>query len=65
MTNGGEEAIHAGSAMALAPDDEVYAQYREAGVLLWRGFSLQDFADQVRAQCACEVRARARSRGAL
>ena len=27
--------------------DEVFAQYREAGVLMWRGFSLQNFADQV------------------
>jgi TPP-dependent pyruvate/acetoin dehydrogenase alpha subunit len=34
------------------PDDEVFAQYREQGVLMWRGFSLQNFADQVRAACA-------------
>ena len=44
MTNSGEEAI-VGSAAALQPDDVVFAQYREAGVLLWRGFSLQQFAD--------------------
>lgn len=31
----------------LAVQDEVFAQYREAGVLMWRGFSLQNFADQV------------------
>jgi 2-oxoisovalerate dehydrogenase E1 component alpha subunit len=49
MTNWGEEATHIGSAMAWQPDDEVFAQYREAGVLMWRGFSLQNFADQVRA----------------
>lgn len=35
-----------GSAMAWRPDDEVFAQYREAGVLMWRGFTLQQFADQ-------------------
>jgi 2-oxoisovalerate dehydrogenase E1 component alpha subunit len=46
MTNWGEEAIHMGSALAWRPDDEVFAQYREAGVLMWRGFSLQQFADQ-------------------
>ena len=45
MTNSGEEATHIGSAAALRDDDEVFAQYREAGVLLWRGFSLQQFAD--------------------
>jgi 2-oxoisovalerate dehydrogenase E1 component alpha subunit len=49
MTNWGEEATHIGSAMAWQPDDEVFAQYREAGVLMWRGFTLQNFADQVRA----------------
>ena len=37
----GEEAIHIGSAAALAFDDPVYAQYREAGVIMWRGFSKQ------------------------
>lgn len=47
MTNGGEEGTHIGTAMALLPEDEVFAQYREAGVLMWRGFSLQDFADQL------------------
>ena len=31
-----------GSAAALSPQDEVFAQYREVGVLLWRGFSVQE-----------------------
>jgi len=48
MTSGGEEGTHVGSALALRDDDEVFAQYREAGVLMWRGFTLQNFADQVR-----------------
>ena len=48
MTCTGEEAIHIGSAAALTPEDLIYAQYREAGVLMWRGFSLQQVADQVR-----------------
>lgn len=46
MTNSGEEAIHIGSASALNRADVIFAQYREAGVLMWRGFSLQQFADQ-------------------
>lgn len=46
MQQAGEEAIHMGSARALDNDDIVFAQYREAGVLLWRGFTLQQLADQ-------------------
>jgi len=46
MQNTGEEATHIGSASALTNDDVVFAQYREVGVLLWRGFSLQQAADQ-------------------
>ena len=46
MQNSGEEATHIGSASALTTEDTVFAQYREVGVLLWRGFSLQQAADQ-------------------
>lgn len=46
MTNSGEEATHIGSASALSRDDLVYAQYREAGVLIWRGFTIPQFLDQ-------------------
>lgn len=46
MTSTGEEASHIGSAAALAADDLVFAQYRETGVLLWRGFSIADFVNQ-------------------
>jgi 2-oxoisovalerate dehydrogenase E1 component alpha subunit len=46
MQNSGEEASHVGSASALSPEDMVFAQYREAGVLFWRGFSIQQAADQ-------------------
>lgn len=35
-----------GSASALSPSDTIFAQYREVGVLLWRGFSVQEAADQ-------------------
>jgi 2-oxoisovalerate dehydrogenase E1 component alpha subunit len=46
MTNFGEEASQIGSAAALDQKDLVYAQYREAAVLLWRGFTISDFIDQ-------------------
>lgn len=46
MTCYGEEATHFGSATALDFNDLVFAQYREAGVLMWRGFSLDDFMNQ-------------------
>ncbi|CAI6008279.1 unnamed protein product [Closterium sp. NIES-65] len=46
MTTAGEEAVNIASAAAIHPHDHVFAQYREPGVLLWRGFSLADFANQ-------------------
>lgn len=46
MTNYGEEGTHMGSAAALEPSDLVFGQYREAGVLLWRGFTLDQFMNQ-------------------
>ncbi|XP_037727952.1 2-oxoisovalerate dehydrogenase subunit alpha, mitochondrial [Drosophila subpulchrella] len=46
MTNFGEEASHIGSAAALEMRDLIYGQYREAGVLVWRGFRIDQFIDQ-------------------
>ncbi|XP_059454767.1 2-oxoisovalerate dehydrogenase subunit alpha 1, mitochondrial-like [Corylus avellana] len=46
LTTMGEEALNIASAAALSADDLVLPQYREPGVLLWRGFTLQDFANQ-------------------
>jgi len=46
MTNYGEEATHIGSAAALDPQDTIFGQYREAGVLMWRGFTLDEFMNQ-------------------
>ena len=42
----GEEAACIGSAAALDDDDEVFAQYREQGVLLYRGFTFEQFCHQ-------------------
>ncbi|OVA00026.1 Dehydrogenase [Macleaya cordata] len=47
LTTNGEEAINIASAAALALDDIIFPQYREPGVLLWRGFTLQEFANQL------------------
>ncbi|KAK2553834.1 2-oxoisovalerate dehydrogenase subunit alpha [Acropora cervicornis] len=46
MTSYGEEGTHFGSAAALLPEDVVLGQYREAGVFMWRGFTLDDFMNQ-------------------
>ncbi|KAK3570882.1 hypothetical protein QTP86_029376, partial [Hemibagrus guttatus] len=46
MTNYGEEGTHIGSAAALNSDDLVFGQYREAGVLMYRGFPLDLFMAQ-------------------
>lgn len=47
MTSLGEEGVCVGSASALAKEDVVFAQYREAGVLMQRGFTLQNFMSQL------------------
>uniref|UniRef100_A0A0C9S2D4 3-methyl-2-oxobutanoate dehydrogenase (2-methylpropanoyl-transferring) n=1 Tax=Wollemia nobilis TaxID=56998 RepID=A0A0C9S2D4_9CONI len=46
LTSNGEEAINIASAAALCIEDVVFPQYREPGVLLWRGFTLEEFANQ-------------------
>ncbi|XP_071725764.1 2-oxoisovalerate dehydrogenase subunit alpha 2, mitochondrial-like isoform X2 [Rutidosis leptorrhynchoides] len=46
-TTTGEEAINIASAAALNNNDFVFPQFREPGVLPWRGFSLQEFANQI------------------
>lgn len=46
MTNYGEEACQIGSAAALSLNDLIYAQYRESGILMWRGFTFQDYVNQ-------------------
>ncbi|XP_065217668.1 2-oxoisovalerate dehydrogenase subunit alpha, mitochondrial [Planococcus citri] len=46
MTHYGEEAASVGSAAALNSDDLVFSQYREVGVLHWRGVPLDDLINQ-------------------
>ena len=38
----GEEGIAVGSAAALDHDDVIYAQYREQGTLMYRGYTLDE-----------------------
>ena len=47
MVSAGEEGIAVGSAAALTPQDVIFAQYREAGVLAQRGFTLDQFMAQL------------------
>ncbi len=46
MTNAGEEAAQYGSSAGMDPEDMLYLQYREVGVLMWRGFTVQQCMDQ-------------------
>lgn len=43
----GEEAATIGSAAALADEDMIMAQYREQGALRYRGFTLEQFMNQL------------------
>ena len=45
MTGTGEEATTVGSCSAVSDEDLIFPQYREAGALLWRGYTLQDMAN--------------------
>lgn len=47
MTSSGEEGVVFGSAAALdSKMDHIFPQYREGGVLYWRGYPLQSMVDQ-------------------
>lgn len=47
MVSAGEEGIAVGSASSLSPKDPVFAQYREHGVFQYRGFTLDNFMNQL------------------
>eukprot|EP00439_Symbiodinium_sp_Y106_P022936 s5998_g2.t2 len=46
MTGIGEEAAQVGPAAALHKDDVIWAQYRELGTFMYRGFSIQQMVSQ-------------------
>ncbi|KAF2092127.1 hypothetical protein K490DRAFT_70799 [Saccharata proteae CBS 121410] len=47
ITSAGEEGLAIGSAAGLDPRDVIFMQYREAGVFKQRGFTLDDFMNQL------------------
>ncbi|KAG4032642.1 hypothetical protein MFRU_006g01120 [Monilinia fructicola] len=47
MPSQGEEGTCVGSAAALEKDDVIFSQYREAGVFMQRGYTLEDFMNQL------------------
>ncbi|RWA04413.1 hypothetical protein EKO27_g10692 [Xylaria grammica] len=47
MVSAGEEALSVGSASVLDKEDVIFCQYREQGVFAQRGFTLQDFMNQL------------------
>lgn len=47
MCSLGEEACSVASAAALQPADWLYPQYREVGIMFWRGFTIQEFVHQM------------------
>jgi pyruvate dehydrogenase E1 component subunit alpha len=47
MQSMGEEATHFGGAYALEASDWVFPSYREPGLFFWRGYTLQQFVNQL------------------
>lgn len=58
MASTGEEACQIGAAWALAPEDWVFPSYREPGIALWRGYSLEDFTCQLMGNAADPIQGR-------
>jgi len=46
FTNRGEEACSVGSGAALQDNDWVWPQYRELGATFWRGYTIEEAANQ-------------------
>ncbi|KAL8454628.1 hypothetical protein Emed_000349 [Eimeria media] len=47
IQNQGEEATQCGIGRALQPEDHIFCQYRELGVLLMKGFTIEDALGQL------------------
>jgi 2-oxoisovalerate dehydrogenase E1 component alpha subunit len=43
LSSRGEEACAVASAAGLEPEDWMYPQYREAGIMFWRGFTTEQY----------------------
>lgn len=51
MSSLGEEACAVGSASALTLEDWMYPQYREAGIMFWRGFTPLQYVHHMFGDC--------------
>ncbi|GET88402.1 2-oxoisovalerate dehydrogenase alpha subunit, putative [Leishmania tarentolae] len=58
MTMFGEEAAVIGAAAGLASNDELFTQYREAGILTYRGYTIPQFIAQCMGNCECDLKGR-------
>lgn len=47
MVSAGEEGVAVGSAAALDSNDVLFSQYREQGVLMYRGYTFDEFMNQL------------------
>lgn len=47
LSSSGEEACAVASAAALDLQDWMYPQYREAGIMFWRGFTIQQYLNHM------------------
>lgn len=47
MSSLGEEACAVASAAALEAQDWMYPQYREAGIMFWRGFTIEQYVNHM------------------
>lgn len=47
LASRGEEATQLGGALALRPSDWIFPGYREAGLALWRGYTVQELVNQL------------------
>lgn len=47
MSSLGEEACSVASAAALELEDWMYPQYRESGIIFWRGFSIEQYVNHM------------------
>lgn len=47
LSSRGEEACAVASAAALKMEDWLYPQYRENGIMFWRGYTIQQYIDQM------------------
>ncbi|GFE53419.1 dehydrogenase E1 component family protein [Babesia ovis] len=58
IQNQGEEAMQVGCGLALAPEDHIFGQYRELGVLFCKGFTVDDALNQLFANKGDECKGR-------